>query len=227
MSLSNSQYHLRVILLILVFLCLNTISAECRERTKHWHLRNNLFNTELDSIPKGGIVFLGNSITEGFKLDEYFPEAQTINRGIVADHIDGLVERLYNSAVGLEPKKIFLMIGINDIGDKRNDDYLKAMFVTLVDTLIISLPETDLYLLSILPTTPRWKNCPPDQIKRMNGFLAELALEKDLVFINLYPYFLGDMQYLNPDLTKDGLHPNQSGYDIMAEKIKPLLSAPE
>ena len=225
MSLSNSQYHLRVILLILVFLCLNTISAECRERTKHWHLRNNLFNTELDSSPKAAIVFLGNSITEGFKLDEYFPEAQTINRGIVADHIDGLVERLYNSAVGLEPKKIFLMIGINDIGDQRDERYLREILSSLVDTLTSELPETEIYLHSILPTSSRWKNCPPDQIRRINDFLEILALDAGIIYVDLYPLFLDESrEYINPKLTKDGLHPNQAGYDIWAEKIKSIVN---
>jgi len=97
------------------------------------------------------------------------------------------------------------------------------MFITLVDTLVTSLPETEIYLHSILPTSPRWKNCPPDQIKRMNGFLARLALDQELVFINLYPHFLGDMEHINPALTRDGLHPNQAGYQIWAEKIKDLL----
>ena len=81
------------------------------------------------------MVFLGNSIIEGFDLGFYFPDHQTINRGIVGDHLDGLIERLDNSAVALKPEKLFLMIGINDIGDQRSDEYLKAMFTTLIDTL--------------------------------------------------------------------------------------------
>ncbi len=213
------------------FICLlvsiTSLFAQSRERTEHWHMRNQQFNAEMDSLGEVDIVFLGNSITEGFDLDHYFPEYRAVNRGIVADHMDGLVERLDNSARSLKPKKLFLMIGINDIGDRRNDDYLKTMFVTLVDTLITSLPETDIYLLSILPTTPRWKNCPPDQIIRINGFLARLALERDLEYIDLYRHFLVETHSLNPDLTRDGLHPNQAGYDVMAGKIKPFLSAPE
>lgn len=216
---------------LLIFLCLlvsfSSAFTQLRERTEHWHNRNQQFNADKDSISHVDIVFLGNSITEGFDLEHYFPEYQTANRGIIADHMDGLIERLDNSALSLKPKQLFLMIGINDIGDKRNDEYLKSMYTTLVDTLTASLPETELYILSILPTTARWKNCPPDQIKRINGFLAQLALEKDLVFINLYPHFLGDMQFLNPILTRDGLHPNQAGYDVMARKIKPFLSTPD
>ncbi|NQT61495.1 MAG: hypothetical protein HQ556_00930 [Candidatus Marinimicrobia bacterium] len=215
----------------IIFICLlvsfTSLFAQVRERTEHWHNRNQQFNAEMDSMDQVDFVFLGNSITEGFDLDHYFPEHRVLNRGIIADHMDGIMERLENSALSLRPKKLFLMIGINDIGDQRSDEYLKAMFVTLVDTLATSLPKTDIYLISILPTTARWKNCPPDQIKRINGFLSRLALEKELGFINLYPHFLGDMQYLNPDLTRDGLHPNLAGYDVMARKIKPLLSTPE
>jgi lysophospholipase L1-like esterase len=215
------------ILIIFLLVSLTSLFAQTRERSEHWHNRIQQFEVEMSSMGEVDLVFLGNSITEGFDLSHYFPEYKTANRGIVADHMDGLMERLDNSALALQPKKLFLMIGINDIGDKRDDKYLKAMFVTLVDTLITSLPETDIYLLSLLPTTPRWKNCPPDQIKRINGFLAELALEKGVVFVNLYPYFLGDMHYLNQDLTRDGLHPNQAGYDLMARKIKPFLTASE
>ena len=223
MQVPRSNLRFLFTSLILLFLCLTSVVASDRARTNHWHLRNNQFNTELDSLPRGEIVFLGNSIIEGFDLNKYFPGTATINRGIVADHLDGLMERIDNSAIALEPSKLFIMIGINDIGDQRDDEYLKAMYSTLIDTLKFKLPKTEIYLHSILPTTARWKNCPPEQIKRMNSFLAVLALEKGLVYINIYPYFLIDMNYLNPALTKDGLHPNEAGYDIWAEKIRDYL----
>ena len=210
-------------MLVLFILLLASGNTQTRQRTDHWHLRNNLFNGELDSVARYGNVFLGNSIIEGFDLATYFPDARMVNRGIVGDHLDGLIDRLDNSAVALKPEKLFLMIGINDIGDQRNDEYLKSLFLILIDTLQAELPETEIYLHSILPTSARWKNCPPDQIKRMNAFLALLALEKELVFVNLYPYFLGDMQYINPVLTRDGLHPNQAGYEIWAKKIREFL----
>jgi lysophospholipase L1-like esterase len=197
--------------------------SQDRPRTEHWQQRNQLFQRELDTVSTGGVVFLGNSIIEGFDLKFYFPDHQTVNRGIVGDHLDGLIERLDNSAVALKPEKLFLMIGINDIGDQRSDEYLKTMFTTLIDTLIEELPETRIYLHSILPTTSRWKNCPPDQILRLNSFLTFLAIDKGLVFVNLHPSFLDDTQYLNPELTRDGLHPNQAGYALWAEKIRSLL----
>lgn len=212
---------------ILTVLCLlitfSTLPAGDRQRTEHWHTRNAQFDAALDSLNQVDNVFLGNSITEGFDLEKYFPGHDVVNRGIVADHLDGLLERLENSAVGLKPDKLFLMIGINDIGDKRSDEYLQKMFITLFDTLQISLPETEIYLHSMLPTSPRWKNCPPQQIKRLNGFLAQLALEKGLNYVNLYPYFLGNMERIDPALARDGIHPNEKGYQIWADKIRSFL----
>lgn len=216
------MHHFRSLVFILPILG-TLIFAQARQRTDHWHLRNGLFNSELDSVPRHGNVFFGDSIIEGFDLEHYFPGHVVINRGIVGDHLDGLIERLNNSVVALQPERVFLMIGINDIGDKRDDDYLKSMYVTLLDTLQKTLPETEIYLHSMLPTSARWKNCPPAQIKRMNAFLAVLALERGIKFVNLYSYFLSGMEYLNPELSRDGLHPNQVGYDLWAREIRPYL----
>ncbi|MCF7825431.1 MAG: hypothetical protein K9M55_03765 [Candidatus Marinimicrobia bacterium] len=217
------DFYRRFKFFLLCILLVTAVQSQTRQRTDHWKLRNDQFNQELDSIAPHGVVFLGNSIIEGFDLNHYFPGAHLINRGIVGDHMDGLIERLNNSAVALNPQRLFLMIGINDIGDRRDDAYLKSMFVILLDTLQKELPETEIFVHSILPTTSRWKNCPPAQIKRINGFLAALALEREVQFINLYPDYLSGLEYLNPELTQDGLHLNVAGYDHWVERIKPFL----
>lgn len=210
--------------LILIFVLFSiTLQAQDRERTDHWKQRNDLFDQELGSAPRGEIVFLGNSITEGFDLEAFFPEKTLINRGIVGDHLDGLLERLENSAVALQPRKIFLMIGINDIGDRRDDEYLKDMYSTLLDTLQQTLPDTKIYLHSMLPTSARWKNCPPDQIVRMNEWLLFQAIERQLVYVNLYPSFTEENSTIIPALSNDGLHPNQKGYEVWAAAILQFL----
>lgn len=209
---------------IYLSLCLIALSSLARERSEHWKARNAQFNVEMDSLGQVDNVFLGNSITEGFDLKHYFPGHELANRGIVADHLDGLLERLDNSAIALQPKKLFIMIGINDIGDRRDDVYLKRMFTTLIDTLTLELPNTDIYLHSILPTSSRWKNCPPEQIRRINKFLKLLAREKELSYVDLHPLFLNRAgEYFNPELTRDGLHLNAKGYEIWVEAIKGML----
>ena len=59
------------------------------------------------------------SIAQRFDLEVFFPHWPGINRGISGDHIDGVIERLSNSAIELKPEKIFLLIGINDVGDEK------------------------------------------------------------------------------------------------------------
>lgn len=171
-----------------------------------------------------GYVFLGNSITEGFDLKSYFPNRPLINRGISGDHIDGLIERLDNSAIKLKPLKLFLMIGINDIGDGRNDNYLKDVYRELFDSLKINLPATEIYIQSILPTTAQWNNCPPRQIKRINQWLKEISEKKGFIFVDLYPHFISEnSHYINASLSRDGLHLNESGYKKWAEILFPLI----
>ena len=214
---------LRLHLFCLLLLAISSFS-QSRPRTDHWQLRNQQFNHEQDTLPQDPIVFLGNSIIEGFNLERAYPELNIINRGIVGDHLDGLLERLDNSAVGLRPRKIFIMIGINDIGDKRDDTYLREMFSTLVDTLTSELPKTKVYVHSILPTSARWKNCLPDQIRRINDFLEILALDAGIVFVDLHPLFLDQSgEFLNPELTSDGLHLNAQGYELWVKQIKSFV----
>lgn len=204
----------KILLLVVLSMIGSLLLAQERERTEHWNMRNELFDKELSSAPQGTVVFLGNSITEGFDLPTAYPGKDYVNRGIIGDHLDGVIQRLGNSAVGLKPQKIFLLIGINDIGDRRDDAYLKKMYTLLLDTLQQELPETQIYIHSLLPTSSRWKNCPPDQIKRINTWLALEALRRNLIYVNLHPHFLDGMNYVNMDLSNDGLHPNAEGYEV-------------
>lgn len=197
--------------------------AQKRVRTEHWKSRNQRFEAELETLSKNQIVFLGNSIIEGFDLETSFPGLPMVNRGIVGDHLDGLLERLENSAIGLRPAKLFVMIGINDIGARRDDDYLKWMFTVLIDSLVMELPDTEIYLHAILPTSARWKNCPPEQIFRINAFLEDLAETRELTFVDLYIRFRDKDNRLKPEYTTDGLHLNQQGYALWAEEISRYL----
>jgi len=214
----------KTLCIFIIILMAYQLNAQISTRPAHWQKRYRLFEAEKDSISKDGYVFLGNSLTEGFNLKKYFPDWPAVNRGIVSEHLDGLFDRLGNSAVDLKPKKLFLMIGINDIGDKRSDDYIKKMYTSFLDTLTQQLPQTEIYIQSILPVSPRWANCPPDQIIRINNFLEQLASQRNAAFVNLYPFFVKENKHIKDHLSRDGAHLNAKGYQIWADHLKKYLN---
>ena len=65
------------------------------------------------------IVFLGDSLTEGYPAHEFFPDHYVVNRGIAADVSQEVLYRLYPNVLILKPKKIFLLIGTNDLPRKK------------------------------------------------------------------------------------------------------------
>jgi lysophospholipase L1-like esterase len=221
------KYTLAILPLIFVLFFTSCQSLEMTIKPlnnyAHWHQRMVTFINEQDSIKDGSAIFFGNSITEGFDLKTYFPDMQTVNRGIVSDHIDGMIERMDVCLGHADHAKLFIMIGINDVGAKRSEKVIKYLYRKMVKQIAENY-NYDVYLHSMLPTSPRWKNCPPQMIKDLNHYIEKLAKKYDMTYVNIYPFFKADdSDYAKDDLFRDGLHPNQEGYTIWADYLKQVI----
>ncbi len=213
------MYSNKIFIIFSIFIL--TISLFSQHiRNDHWYQRNQQFTAELDSLATGGIIFLGNSITEGFDFSKYFSNTKIINRGIISDHIDGLIERLETSVIKLKPKKLFILIGINDIGAGDPDSTIIANYSKLLSTISFELPETQVFVHSIFPTSPKWKNCPQKKIMRLNKTIRILAQKFHFTWIDIYSIFIGEDHFIKDELTSDGLHLNHNGYLIWAKKLQ-------
>lgn len=129
---------------MLCFLLPSLVTAQ-HTRTEHWRDRTTLFKKEAETMDTNQVVFLGNSFTEGFDLRKFFSGSQPVNRGIDGDHIDGLLERFDYSVLKLKPSKLFVMIGINDIGAGDPDSLIRSNYQELLRTILKSLPNTRVY----------------------------------------------------------------------------------
>ena len=87
--------------------------------------RDELFETL--PIDDNSIVFLGNSLINNFELAELFQNLKIKNRGISGDKIDGVINRL-DPIIRLKPNKIFIEIGINDLGYRSNKDVVLTKY---------------------------------------------------------------------------------------------------
>jgi len=179
--------------------------------------RKSLF----DIIPQGQneILFLGDSLIERCEWSELLENPNIKNRGISGDNLYGLINRL-EQVTANRPKKIFLMIGINDIIANQNLSEIMKKYRLLLSDIKQSIPETQVYIQSVLPVNSRFKT-PIDnnQIFLLNIQLKALAEQFNYEYIDLYSFFTIDNQ-LAYRYTNDGLHLNGEGYAVWKQIIK-------
>ena len=163
------------------------------------------------------IVFLGNSITEYCEWNEFFENANIINRGIRGDIILGVIERL-DEVLSSNPKKIFLMLGVNDLSIEHTPEQILRNYEKLITIINKRSPHTRIYVQSLLPTDNRI-NKRNVHIIAINKGLFGLSKKYKITYVNLFDLFeIGDR--LNPIYSFDGLHINGQGYLVWKEAIE-------
>lgn len=167
------------------------------------------------------IIFFGDSITDYGNLSELFGDPHIKNRGISGDGIDGLLNRIPAVSAG-NPRKLFILIGANDMGPDKPADFFLQRYDSLLRGLRSRLPQTDIYIESILPTRD-YHNVNNQQIQAINASLKQLAGRYNAAFINLYDAFAATDNKLKSELSFDGVHINGKGYAIMKAMIEPYL----
>jgi len=167
---------------------------------------------DLLDITEEDIVFLGNSLTEFGNWSEFFKNEKIKNRGIAGDVTEGILKRLSPILKG-KPKKIFLMIGVNDLLFHSPQKTL-GFYQEIVKTIRAKSPQTKLILQSLLPVNEQVKSMPikNSDILTLNLGIEKIANSEELLFINLHSHFLDGKGRLDEKYTKDGIHLDASGY---------------
>lgn len=216
---------------VLLFLLLNTVGISIAKSQSVTHQR--VFDTipfimdhherRLEKFAKepmstNKVLFLGNSITEGGPWAELLGDPTVVNRGIGGDFTYGVLNRL-DEVIERKPSKLFLLIGINDIGNDIPDAVIADNIRKIVVRLQKETPATQIYVQSILPVNPEYPGFPQHYDKQYrvlmaNQLIHKVAMDTGVTFINLFPLFLDDRQRLRADLTTDGLHLNRQGYEV-------------
>jgi lysophospholipase L1-like esterase len=204
---------------ILGFICFSIVtkaqqSYDSSFRFYYYDQKLSMF--EQMPTPKNCIVWLGDSITDGGEWSELFPNYNTMNRGISSDNTFGILNRLHE-VIRRKPKKVFILIGINDISKNIPDEVILRNYRNIVDSLQLQTPVTKIYVQSILPTNNKYTQFKNHQNKTehilyINQALKKLCEERNIQYVNLYDAFLDTEQKLNPLYTNDGLHLTGEGY---------------
>ena len=203
----------------------SSLYSSPRIYTDHYYKRFLQFMDE-PAIGNKDIVMLGNSLTEnGGDWAARLGNKNVRNRGIIGDEVMGVYDRLHQILPG-HPAKLFLLIGVNDVSHDLTTDTIVGMIRVTVERIRKESPDTKLYLQSLLPINEsfgRYKRLAgkTNMIPEINKQLEELAKEKGLTYINLFPLFTEKgSNVLRAELSTDGLHLKEEGYKIWVKAIR-------
>ena len=177
--------------------------------------RRSLF--EVLPVYSSDIVFLGNSITDGCEWAELFNNRHVKNRGISGDRSSWMLDRL-DPIVGGQPRKLFLLIGTNDLAAGTPAAEVVANVRKIVERFQSESPRTKLYVQSVFPVNDSFKKYAAKHgrhdadIVAVNKGLQALCAEKGIVYIDLWTLLADKNGKLRADLTNDGLHLMGEGY---------------
>lgn len=172
-------------------------------------------------------IMLGNSLTDGAEWNELFDNCHVKNRGIVGDIIPGFFERLEPILKG-QPRKIFIMGGVNDISHGVSADSIVSAMTQVVTTIQARCPKTEIYVQSMLPfnnDVRLWKLLKGREQVVVDGNkgLESMCQRLGVTFINLYPLFVGEDGKMKPEYTNDGLHLMGGAYLIWRDALLPYI----
>ena len=172
------------------------------------------------------VVFLGDSITQGWgdDLGGAFPGLKIANRGISGDTTRGLLIRLKEDVLALQPSAVVLLIGTNDLEEKASPETIAANLKLLLAELWRHNPHLPVILNQVFPSSAT-KSRPADQIRKINAlYAAAVKGDPRVTILDTWPLFAdaqGDAKAAEfPDL----LHPNAAGYAKWAASLRPLLA---
>ncbi|MGK7886323.1 MAG: GDSL-type esterase/lipase family protein [Crocosphaera sp.] len=167
------------------------------------------------------IVFVGDSLIEYGQWKTLLNNEQIINQGIAGDTTAGVLNRI-DKIILTKPKKIFIMIGINDLWNQRiTVDEIIVNYKKILTIFQEKTPETEVYLQSVLPINNRDYNSIVNNqdVINLNEQLKKIARQFKYQYIDIHSYFIDEENQLKPKYTNDGVHLNEQGYNLWAEKI--------
>ncbi len=172
--------------------------------------------------PKSGedrVVFMGDSITEIWKLDEAFPGKPYVNRGISGQTTPQMLVRFRQDVIDLKPKVVVILGGTNDIAGNTGPMTLEQTEGNLASMAELAAANgIRVVLCSVLPAFDyHWAPGlqPAPKIAQVNAWIKNFAAQKGYVYVDYYSAMRDDRGGLPATLSKDGVHPLPAGFAVM------------
>jgi lysophospholipase L1-like esterase len=168
------------------------------------------------------VVFLGDSITDGWNLAQYFPGKPYVNRGISGQTTPQMLVRMFPDVIDLKPAAMIILAGTNDIARNTGPETLTMIednFEAVSELARAHQIKVILCLLTPISDYTENKQTehrPPADILKLNAWLRDYAAKTQATVADYYSALVDDKGMLKDGYSQDGLHPNAKGYELMA-----------
>ena len=211
--------------------CLATTAQGLADQLLDWNQlgRYHADNAKLkqEAVAAGRVVFMGDSITDGWKLAQSFPGKPFVNRGIGGQTTPQMLVRMFPDVIELMPAAMIVLAGTNDIAGNTG-----PMSLGMIANNIQAMTELakqhgiKVILCSVMPisdytTRKQSSKRPPTDILKLNTWIREYAAKAGAGFADYYAATVDDKGMLKEGFSQDGLHPNAKGYEL----LKPVAEA--
>jgi lysophospholipase L1-like esterase len=218
----------RLLLLVMV-ICWTTIA-----QAQDW-ANLNRFREENEKLGpartcEDRVVFMGNSITEGWitQMPEFFAGRPYINRGIGGQTTPQMLIRFRQDVIHLRPKVVVILAGINDIAGNTGPSTLEMIEDNLHSmTELAQVNGIQVVLCSVLPAYDfPWRpgQEPAEKVVELNRRIQAYASRVGAVYCDYFSAMADERNGLPAALSDDGVHPNREGYAIMAPLVEKAIA---
>src|ERR1035441_5058523 len=205
--------------------CLPATAKSLADQLQDWNQLGRYYadNQRFQQLPPDTdrVVFLGDSITDGWKLAQYFPGKPYVNRGIGGQTTPQMLVRVFPDVIALKPAALLVFAGTNDIAGNTGPSTL-----TMIEDNLQAITELaqehgiKVILCSVTPVsdyTARQQTLqrPPSDILKLNAWMREYAARANAVFADYYAALVDETGMLKQGFSGDGLHPNDKGYALL------------
>jgi lysophospholipase L1-like esterase len=213
--------------------CLQGAAQQLADQLQDWNQlgRYDGDDRKLEAQPaeSGRVVFLGDSITDGWDLTREFSGKPYVNRGISGQTTPQMLVRMFPDVIDLHPAALIVLAGTNDISANTGPETLKMIEENLqAITELAQLHHIKVILCALTPVSDYTKNPqtvrrPPSDILKLNAWLRNYTEKVHAIYADYYSATVDDKGMLKDGYSNDGLHPNEKGYALMAPVAKAAI----
>jgi len=174
------------------------------------------FDSTVES--RSSIAFVGDSITNHGDWGAWFPDREVHNLGVSGDITDDLVARI-DDVIDVRPDAVALLIGTNDLGQRKSVEHLVRNIEYLLVTLRKALPGTRMLVQSIMPRGAEFS----ERVQDANRHLRQFAPSVNAQYLDLWPALAGPDGEIDARFSDDRLHLTAEGYEAWLAELRPAL----